>query len=88
MGGAPQARTADVESLLNLATEITDIEVNVTKVNEMETGLPQPKRLPRMQRELRLHMAKLQSLRALLRERDETIRATLEAIMARGGASE
>lgn len=86
-GGAPQARSEDVESLQNLAHDIADAEVMLTKLNQMETGLPQPRRAARMQRELRLHIARIQSLRAELRERDETIRAILEAIMARGGAS-
>lgn len=50
-------------------------------------GLPQPRRAPFMQRELRLHFVQLRNLRAFLREREQTIRAKLETIMAREGDS-
>jgi hypothetical protein len=86
-GGAPQARSEDVESLLTVAHEIADTEDILTRLNPLETRLPQPKRTPLMQRELRLHIARIQSFRALMRQREATIKATLAAIMARGGPS-
>jgi len=83
----PKTRGEDVESLLNISHDIAQTEVMLTELNQMETGLPQPQRAASNQRELRLHLAKLQSLRARLRGREETIRAILEAMIARGGAS-
>lgn len=87
-GGPPHGRSDDVESVLNLSNDIGEIEVAFMKLHRMETNLPQPQRSPRMQRELRLHFAQLQSLRAYLREREQTIRAKLETIMAREGSSQ
>jgi hypothetical protein len=57
------------------------------KLRQMEANLPQPRRAPVMQRELRLHFAQLRSLRAYLREREQTIRDKLEKIMAGEGGS-
>ena len=86
-GGAPETRGEDVESLLNISQDIAQTEDMLTELNQMETGLPQPQRAPGYQRELRLHLAKLQSLRARLRGREGTIRAMLAEMIARGGAS-
>jgi ppGpp synthetase/RelA/SpoT-type nucleotidyltranferase len=85
-GGAPQKRGEDVESLLNISHEIAEIEVVLTKLNQMETGLPQPRRAPSMQRKWRWHIAQIQSLRANLRGREREIRAMLAALIMRGGA--
>jgi ppGpp synthetase/RelA/SpoT-type nucleotidyltranferase len=85
-GGAPQKRGEDVESLLNISHEIAEIEVVLTKLNQLETGLPQPRREPFMQRKWRWHIAEIQSVRANLRGREREIRAMLEALSMRGGA--
>jgi ppGpp synthetase/RelA/SpoT-type nucleotidyltranferase len=86
-GGPPNRRSEDVKSVLNLSNDIADIEVAFVKLRRMESNLPQPKRAPVMQRELRLHFAQLRSLRAYLRQREQTIRDELETIMAREGGS-
>lgn len=75
-----------MESLLKISHEIAEIEVMLTKLNQMEIGLPQPRRAASMQRELRLHSARIQSLRANLRGRERDIRAMLEALISRGSA--
>ena len=85
-GGAPQKRGEDVENLLNISQEIAEIEVMLTKLNQMETWLPQPRRAASMQRELRWHIAEIQSVRANLRGREREIRAMLDALSMRGGA--
>jgi ppGpp synthetase/RelA/SpoT-type nucleotidyltranferase len=85
-GGAPQRRREDVESLLNISHEIAEVEVMLTKLNQMEVGLPQPRRAASMQRELRLHIARIQSLRVDLLGRERQIRAMLETLIAREGA--
>jgi hypothetical protein len=83
-GGAPQRRSEDVESLLNISREIASLELILTKLNQLGTGLPQPRRLASMQREWRLHIARIQSFRADLRGREREIRAMLEALIMRG----
>jgi ppGpp synthetase/RelA/SpoT-type nucleotidyltranferase len=82
-GGPPHGRSEDVKNVLNLSNDIAEVELALVKLRKMETGLPQPRRAPFMQRELRLHFVQLQNLRAFLREREQTIRAKLEMIMAR-----
>ena len=59
----------------------------LTELNQLETGLPQPQRAAWGQRELRLHIARIQNLRARLRGRKGTIRAILEVMIAGGGAT-
>lgn len=86
-GGASETRGEDVESLLNISHDIAQTEAMLTELNQMETGLPQPQRAASKQRELRLHIARIQSLRARLRGREGTIRVILAAMIARGGAS-
>ena len=86
-GGMPKTRGEDVESLLNISQDIALTEVTLTDLNQMETGLPQPNRAASNQRELRLNLAKLGSLRSRMRRREEVIRAMLKAMIARGGAS-
>ena len=81
-GGAALARSEDVENLLNIAQEIAQTEINLTKLNQMKKGLPQPKRAARMQRELRFHLAEVQSIRTHIYEREVAIRAMLQAMMA------
>ena len=83
-GGAPQQRSEDVESLLNISHEIAEIEVVLTKLNQLFT--PVPRRLASMQREWRWHIAKIESFRADLRGREREIRVMLEALIMRGGA--
>jgi ppGpp synthetase/RelA/SpoT-type nucleotidyltranferase len=87
-GGAPKTRGEDVESLLNISYDIAQTEVMLTALKQMETVLPQPYRAASNQRELRLHLAKLRSLRARLRGREGAIRVTLKTIIALGGDSE
>lgn len=87
-GGAPQMRGDDVENLLNISSEIAWIEDGLTKLNQMETGLPQHRRAASMQHELRLHIARIQSLRADLRGREMQIRAMLETLIMQGGVTE
>ena len=84
-GGAPQKRGEDVESLLNISHEIAEIEVVLTKLNQLFT--PVPRRLASMQREWRWHIAGIQSLRADQRGREREIRAMLEMLIMRRGAS-
>jgi ppGpp synthetase/RelA/SpoT-type nucleotidyltranferase len=86
-GRPPHGRSEDVKTVLNLSSDIADIEVGFMKLRQMEANLPQPRRAPVMQRELRLHFAQLRSLRAYLREREQTIRDKLEKIMAGEGGS-
>ena len=86
-GGPPHRRSADVKSVLNLSDDIADVEIALMKLRRMETNLPQPKRAPVMQRELRLHFMQLRSLRTYLREREQTIRTRLATIMAGEGGS-
>jgi ppGpp synthetase/RelA/SpoT-type nucleotidyltranferase len=86
-GGAPRTHGEDVESLLNISNDIAQSEAMLTELNQMETELPQPQRAASKQRELRLHIARIQRVRSHLRRREGTIRATLEAIISRGGAS-
>lgn len=86
-GGTPKTRDEDVESLLNISSDIAQTEVMLTELKQMETGLLQPHRAASNQRELRLHLAKLRSLRARLRGREGAIHVTLKAIIDRGGAS-
>ena len=81
------ARSEDVENLLKVAQEIAQTEINVTKLNQMKRGLPRPERAPRLQRELRFHLAEVQSIRTQVYEREVAIRALLQAIMAAGDVS-
>ncbi len=74
-----------MESLLNLADEIAETEVNLTKLNPLEANLPPPKSAPHMQRELRWHIAEVRNFRAVLRKREETIGAELQKIIVRRG---
>lgn len=85
-GGAPQRRGEDVESLLNISPEIASLELILTKLNQLVTGLPQPRRLASMQRKWRWHIAGIQSFRADLRGREREIRAMLDLLSMRGGA--
>ncbi len=86
-GGVAQTRSEDVETLPNISRDIAQAEVMVTQLNPLETNLPKPKRAASMQREIRLHIAKVRSFRAYLREREESIRTMLEAMTAQGGDS-
>ena len=86
-GGVAQTRSEDVETLLNISRDIAQAEVMVTQLNPLETNFPKPKRAASMQREIRLHIAKVRSFRAYLREREESIRTMLEAMTAQGGDS-
>jgi ppGpp synthetase/RelA/SpoT-type nucleotidyltranferase len=85
-GGEPRKRGEDVENLLSISDEIAEIEVMLMNLNQMETGLPRPRRAASMQRELRLYFARIQSLREHLRGREGRIRAILEMMIVRGGA--
>lgn len=82
-GGAPQRRGEDVECLLNISREIAEIEVVLTRLNQLELGLPQPRRAASMQRELRLHLAGIESFRTNLRGRETEIRDMLEVLIER-----
>jgi ppGpp synthetase/RelA/SpoT-type nucleotidyltranferase len=84
-GGTPQKRGDDVENLRNISYEIAEIEDMLTKLNQMRTGLPQPRRAAAMQRELRMHFARIQSFRADLRGREREIRAMLEILIRQEG---
>jgi len=88
-GGAPLKRREDVENLLNISHEIAEIEDILTEVNQLETRLPQPRRMARGQRELRLqiasHVAGLQRFRDNLHGRERVIRVMLQALITRGG---
>lgn len=88
-GGAPQARVADVENLLNISRESAEIEDILTSLNQLETRLPQPRRMASGQREARLqiasHVAGIQSFRANLRGRERDIRVMLQALIVPGG---
>lgn len=86
-GGAPKARGDDVESLLNISDDVAETEDIFTRLNQLQAGLPQPKRMAVIQREFRLHIAKIQSLRAELRRREGSIRAILESVIRQRGAS-
>jgi len=83
-GGAPQKRDEDFENLLNISNEIAELEMTLTKLNQLFT--PVPRRLASMQREWQWHIAKLDSFRADLRGREREIRAMLETLSMRGGA--
>jgi len=72
-----------VESLLNISHEIAEIEVVLTKLNQLFT--PVPRRLASMQREWRWHIAKIESFRADLRGREREIRAMLDKLSMREG---
>lgn len=80
-GGAPQKRGEDVGNLLNISHEIAEIEVILTKLNQLIT--PMPRRLASMQREWRWHIAEIESFRADLRRRESEIRAMLEKLSMR-----
>jgi hypothetical protein len=83
-GGAPQTRSEDVDSLLIISCEIAEIEVVFTRLNQLEMGLPEPRRAASMQRELRLHLARIESFRADLRGREREIHVMLDGMIMRG----
>lgn len=88
-GGAPRKRAADVENLLNISRESAEIEDILTSLNQLETTLPQPRRIASGQREWRLriasHVAGIQRFRANLRGREREIRVMLQALIVPGG---
>lgn len=84
-GGTPTTHSKDVEKLQTISNDIAQTEAILTELNQMATGLPLPQRAATGQRELRLHIAYIQSLRTRMRRREEMIRATLESIITRGG---
>ncbi len=86
-GGAPETRGEDVESLLNISRDVAQTEETLKELNQMESRLPPPHQAARMQRQLRLHIARIERLRAILRGYEDTIRAMLAAMIAGGGAS-
>ena len=83
-GGAPQRNREDVEKLVNLSHEIAEIEDVFTRLNEMMVGWSPPRRMATMQREVRLHLAKMESFRQNLRGREEEIRVILKTLIPRG----
>lgn len=82
-GGAPQKRGEDVKNLLDISNEIAEIEVVLTKLNQLFT--PVPRRLASMQREWQWHIAKIKSFRAHQRGREREIRAMLDKLSMREG---
>ncbi len=83
-GGAPQRNREDVENLLNISHEVAEIEDVFTRLNEMVAGWSPPRRVALMQREVRSHLATMDSFRQNLRGREREIRVLLERLIPRG----
>jgi ppGpp synthetase/RelA/SpoT-type nucleotidyltranferase len=82
-GDAPLKRSEDVENLLNISHEIAELEMTLTKLNQLTT--PVPRRLASMQRQWRWHIAEIESFRADLRRHEREIRAMLRMLSTREG---
>ena len=85
-GGTPQSCGEDVETLLNFAADIANVESYLTRLNKLRSNLPQPSRAAFNQRQMRLHLANVQSLRLEMIKQEESILAKLSAIMDSGAA--